>query len=56
MKIVLDGDYNKELVTLIKKEELPVTHIIVHVPHNPIGNSSIFLPKNLPTIQRCYTL
>ena len=51
MNIIIDGDYNKELVALIDREKLPVTHIIVHVPQNPIGNSSIYLPKNLPTLE-----
>lgn len=49
MKFIIDGDYDKELITSIYREKLPVTHIIVHVPHNPLGNSSIFLPKNLPS-------
>lgn len=48
MKFIIDGNYNKELISLIAKEELPVTHVIVHVPQNPIGNSSILLPKVLP--------
>ena len=51
MKFIIDGDYNKDLIALINKEKLPVSHIIVHVPQNPIGNSSIFLPKNLPSIK-----
>lgn len=49
IKLIIDGYYNKELVSLIDREKLPVTHIIVHVPQNPIGNSSIFLPRTLPT-------
>ena len=48
MKFIIDGNYNKELISLIVREELPVTHVIVHVPQNPIGNSSILLPKVLP--------
>ncbi|MFX0044181.1 MAG: hypothetical protein ACFE8L_14805, partial [Candidatus Hodarchaeota archaeon] len=51
MNFIIDGDYNKDLISLINKEKLPVSHIIVHVPQNPIGNSSIFLPKNLPSIK-----
>lgn len=51
MKLIIDGDYQKELISLIARENLPVTHIIVHVPQNPIGNSSIFLPKVLPTFK-----
>jgi len=51
MNIIIDGDYNKELVTLIHDENLPVTHFIVHVPHNPIGNGSIFLPKISPSLK-----
>ena len=49
MQIIIDGDYNKDLVTLIRKQNLPVTHFIVHVPQNPIGNGSIFLPKKIPS-------
>ena len=49
IKLIIDGYYNKELISLIDREKLPVTHIIVHVPQNPIGNSSIFLPRTLPT-------
>ena len=51
MNFIIDGDYNKDLIALINKEKLPVSHIIVHVPQNPIGNSSIFLAKNLPSIK-----
>ncbi len=51
MKFIIDGDYNKDLISLFDREKLPVTHIIVHVPANPIGNSSIFLPKILPTFK-----
>jgi hypothetical protein len=51
MKFIIDGDYNKELISLIVREKLPVTHIIAHVPQNPLGNSSIFLPKLLPTFK-----
>ena len=51
MKIIVDGDYNRELLTLIEREELPVTHIIVHVPQNPLGNGSIFLSKKSPTFE-----
>ncbi len=51
MRFIIDGDYNTELIALIKTEKLPVTHIIVHVPQNPMGNGSIFLPKILPTLQ-----
>ena len=48
MKFIIDGDYNQDLISLIENEKLPVSHVIVHVPENPIGNSSIFLPKILP--------
>ena len=51
MRFIIDGDYNKDLISLIDREKLPVTHIIIHVPENPIGNSSIFLPKILPTFK-----
>ncbi len=57
MQIIIDGDYNKELISQIKRKDLPVSHIIVHVPQNPIGNSSIFLPEILPSLKefRDYT-
>ncbi len=48
MKFIIEGDYNRELISAITKKELPVTHIILHTPHNPIGNGSIFLPEKLP--------
>ena len=51
MRLIIDGDYNKDLITLIKREKLPVSHIILHVPENPFGNGSIFLPKKLPTFK-----
>lgn len=51
MNFIIDGNYSKKLISLIEKENLPVTHIIVHAPDNPIGNSSIFLPKKLPSIE-----
>lgn len=49
MKIIIDGEYNRDLIAHIKNDKLPITHIIVHVPQSSIGNSSIFLPKNLPS-------
>ncbi|MFX1338860.1 MAG: hypothetical protein ACFFDK_09645 [Promethearchaeota archaeon] len=51
MKFIIDGDYNRDLISFFEREKLPVTHMIVHVPANPIGNSSIFLPKILPTFE-----
>lgn len=48
MKFIIDGDYNRDLITSIINKDLPVSHIIIHAPHNPIGNSSIFLPEKLP--------
>jgi hypothetical protein len=48
MKFIIDGVYDERLISLIHKEQLPVTHFIMYIPENPIGNSSIFLPKNLP--------
>jgi len=49
MKLIIDGEYNKDLVKIIKEQNLPISHVIVHVPQNPIGNGSIFLPKITPT-------
>jgi len=49
MKLIIDGDYDKDLVKLIGKQSLPISHVIVHVPQNPLGNGSIFLPKKTPT-------
>ena len=51
MNFIIDGDINIELLSLIEREKLPVTHIILYVRDNPIGNSSIFLPKELPSIK-----
>lgn len=51
MKLIIDGDFDKDLVKIIGKQNLPVSHIIAHVPQNPIGNGSIFLPKNIPTFK-----
>lgn len=51
MKLIIDGDYNKDLVRIINEQKLPVSHIFVHVPQNPIGNSSIFLSKKIPTFE-----
>ncbi|KKN26201.1 hypothetical protein LCGC14_0877120 [marine sediment metagenome] len=51
MKLIIDGDYDKSLVELIGKQSLPISHIIVHVPQNPIGNGSIFLPKKTPSFE-----
>lgn len=51
MKFIIDGEYQKELISRISRENLPVSHIIVHVPQNPFGNGSIFLPKVLPNLE-----
>lgn len=51
MKLIIDGEYDKDLVELIGKRSLPVSHVIVHVPQNPLGNGSIFLPKITPTFE-----
>lgn len=51
MKLIIDGDYDKDLIMLIGKKNLPISHVIAHVPKNPIGNGSIFLPKISPTIE-----
>jgi len=51
MKLIIDGDFDKDLVKIIGKQNLPVSHIIAHVPQNPIGNGSIFLPENSPTFK-----
>ncbi|NHJ19417.1 MAG: hypothetical protein EAX91_00635 [Candidatus Lokiarchaeota archaeon] len=51
MRFIIDGEYQKELISRISRENLPVSHIIVHVPLNPFGNGSIFLPKVLPNLE-----
>jgi len=51
MKLIIDGEYDRDLVKAIGKQNLPVSHVIAHVPQNPIGNGSIFLPKNTPTFK-----
>lgn len=51
MKFIIDGDYDESLLTQIKKEDLPVSHIIIHVPRNPLGNGSVLLPKEQPTLE-----
>ncbi len=51
MKLIIDGDYNKSLVELIRKQNFPISHVIVHVPQNPIGNGSIFLSKEIPSFE-----
>ena len=45
MRLIIDGEYNKDLVKLIGKQKFPISHVIVHVPQNSMGNGSIFLPK-----------
>jgi hypothetical protein len=55
MNFIIDGDINIELLSLFEREKLPVTHIILYVRDNPIGNSSIFLPKELPSIKHFET-
>jgi len=49
MTFIIDGNYNKQLITRISEENLPVSHVIVHVPANPLGNGSVFLPKSQPS-------
>jgi hypothetical protein len=51
MTFIIDGDYNPELVAQINEQNLPVSHIIVHVPDNPLGNGSVFLPQNQPSFK-----
>ena len=51
MNLIIDGEYNKDLVKLIGEQDLPISHVIAHVPQNPIGNSSIYLPKNTPSFE-----
>ena len=31
MRLIIDGEYNKDLVKLIGKQNLPISHMIVHV-------------------------
>jgi len=54
VRLIPDGEYNKDLVKLIGKQNFPISHVIVHVPQNHVivhlpqnsmGNGSIFLPK-----------
>ncbi|MFO7795586.1 MAG: hypothetical protein ACQERB_04980 [Promethearchaeati archaeon] len=51
MKFIIEGNYDIGLLDKIKEEDLPISHIILHVPKNPIGNSSIFLPKDQPSFK-----
>ncbi|MHA1915004.1 MAG: hypothetical protein ACW986_12395 [Promethearchaeota archaeon] len=51
MKLIIDGNYDKDLPRLIRNQNLPISHAIVHVPQNPIGNGSIFLPKKSPSLE-----
>jgi hypothetical protein len=51
MKLIIDGEYDKSLVKSIGNQNLPISHVIAHVPQNPIGNGSIFLAKNAPTFE-----
>lgn len=51
MNFIIEGDYNRDLISSITKMELPVTHAIIHAPNNPIGNGSIFLPEKLPSFE-----
>lgn len=51
MKFIIDGNYDRELISRIKEEDLPVSHIIVHVPENPLGNSSLFLKEEIPNFE-----
>jgi hypothetical protein len=51
MNFIIDGDFNIDLLSLIQREKLPVSHIILYVKENPIGNSSIFLPRELPSFE-----
>ena len=51
MNFIIDGNYNKELITEISEKNLPVSHIIVHVPKNPLGNGSVLLPQEFPSFE-----
>ncbi|TXT67425.1 MAG: hypothetical protein BAJALOKI1v1_100038 [Promethearchaeota archaeon] len=51
MKFIIEGNYDRKLISTIVEKNLPVSHIIIHAPHNPIGNGSIFLPEKLPSRQ-----
>lgn len=51
MKFIIDGNYDKDLISRIREEDLPVSHIIIHVPKNPLGNGSILLPKKIPEFE-----
>ena len=49
MKLIIDGDYNKDLITQIKKKALPITHYVVYIPNSSFGSGSILLPEELPS-------
>ncbi len=49
MKFIIEGDYNKELITQIREKGLPVTHYVVYIPNSSFGSGSIVLPKQLPS-------
>ncbi|TXT60978.1 MAG: hypothetical protein BAJALOKI1v1_1200007 [Promethearchaeota archaeon] len=51
MNFIIEGNFDRALVSSINKEDLPVSHIVVHVPGNPLGNGSIFLPKEAPSFE-----
>jgi hypothetical protein len=36
VRLIIDGEYNKDLVKLIGKQNLPISHVIVHVPQKVI--------------------
>ena len=51
MKFIIDCDFDKEIVAAIVENKLPVTHIVIHAPGNPVGNGSEFMPEKLPTYE-----
>ena len=38
MKLIIDGEYDKDLIKLIGKQNLPISQVIVYFPKNPLKN------------------
>ncbi|MBD3196645.1 MAG: hypothetical protein GF317_16435 [Candidatus Lokiarchaeota archaeon] len=47
MNFIIEGNYDTKLINVIIERNLPVSHVIIHAPHNPIGNGSILLPEEI---------
>lgn len=48
IELIMDLDFDKEIIKLVVENDFPVKRVITHVPRCPSGNSSIFLPEKLP--------